>query len=358
MAKRLILLVIGILFLTQIVYAEDEFPNRTFLKEKVGMVRVKKAGGDWVKADDNMDLAIGDMVKTLSNGKAEVVLSGTAVIRVKPDSEFIIPESKANTKEKVSFIQMIKGTLWAKAKKEDDSLKVATPNAICGVRGTEFIIEVTRDLMRLTVTNGSVAFVPLLTGVTPKPQLVQAGQQMSFVPSIALKAAEAEKKKMEEKKGEQKGEGESKKVNENAKFDQKGNVIGNAVETFQDAVKQMEEATPATGDTGTGNTGIQESENIKNTGIKSTTTAAASLENTGLEIQQLTQTVQQVAQEFTSSDFTKATTGTSDTSTNQEMQKYVNNVINNTTSNTLTEDKPTSGGTSQSGEMGQVKVKW
>ncbi|MDD5089338.1 MAG: FecR domain-containing protein [Candidatus Wallbacteria bacterium] len=75
---------------------------------------------------------------------------------------------------------MLKGVLWARAKKDDDSLKVATPNAICGVRGTEFLIDLSGDEMNLMVAEGAVAFVPLIKGLTPRATLVEAGRAFSF----------------------------------------------------------------------------------------------------------------------------------------------------------------------------------
>jgi len=37
--------------------------------------------------------------------------------------------------EKVSFWEMLKGVLLAKQKKQEDSLKISTPNFILGTRG-------------------------------------------------------------------------------------------------------------------------------------------------------------------------------------------------------------------------------
>jgi hypothetical protein len=121
-----------------------------------GMVRIKKANGEWLDAMPGMELEIGDYVKTGSDGKTEFSLAGTAIIRVKPESEFIIPEHKSNTTKKVSFIKMVKGVLWARAKKDVDSLKVATPNAICGVRGTEFEISYKDSITCVEVFEGTV----------------------------------------------------------------------------------------------------------------------------------------------------------------------------------------------------------
>jgi hypothetical protein len=134
----------------------EEVEVRTYLKSKEGMVRIKKADGRWVKAEEGMELEVGDMVKTLSNGKVEVVLKGTARIKIKPGSEFYIPRDKANTKEKVGFIKMVKGFLWAKAKKDKNSLKIATPNAICGVRGTEFEVTFKDGITCVNVIEGTV----------------------------------------------------------------------------------------------------------------------------------------------------------------------------------------------------------
>ena len=121
-----------------------------------GMVRIKKANGEWVDAMPGMELEIGDYVKTGSDGKTEFSLAGTAIIRVKPESEFIIPEDKSNTTKKVRFIKMVKGVLWARAKKDVDSLKVATPNAICGVRGTEFEVSYKNSITCVEVFEGTV----------------------------------------------------------------------------------------------------------------------------------------------------------------------------------------------------------
>jgi hypothetical protein len=131
-----------------------------------GRVKVKKAGGDWIDATKGMELEIGDMVKTLSDGKVSVYLfekdeqsslnEPVAIIRVKPDSEFVVPEDKANTEKKIGFIKMVKGFLWARAKKEEDSLKVATPNAICGVRGTEFEVAFKDGITCVNVIEGTV----------------------------------------------------------------------------------------------------------------------------------------------------------------------------------------------------------
>jgi hypothetical protein len=134
----------------------DATERRTFILSVEGTVRIKKANGELFKANPGMDLEIGDSIEAGADGKATFVLAGTAIIRVKPESEFIIPEDKSNTMKKVSFIKMVKGVLWARAKKDVDSLKVATPNAICGVRGTEFEVSYKDGATCVNVIEGKV----------------------------------------------------------------------------------------------------------------------------------------------------------------------------------------------------------
>jgi hypothetical protein len=152
---------------------EENFEHRTYIKSYKGKVKVKKAGGNWIDVEINMELEIGDMVKTLSDGKAEIVLKGAAIVKVKPDTEFVIPEDKANTEKKVGFIKMVKGFLWARAKKEENSLKVATPNAICGVRGTEFEVAFKDNITCVTVMEGTV-WLAEAEGL--KEHIITAGQ--------------------------------------------------------------------------------------------------------------------------------------------------------------------------------------
>jgi hypothetical protein len=135
---------------------DEEFPDRTFLMEVRGDVLIIKKDHSIVKAGAGTDLEIGDTIKTGENGTAELVLSGTAIIKVSPLSEFVIPQNKANTRAKVTFVQMVKGVLWTKVKQDENSFKVSTPNAVCGVRGTEFNVGYEDGVTWVEVIKGKV----------------------------------------------------------------------------------------------------------------------------------------------------------------------------------------------------------
>jgi hypothetical protein len=147
---------------------------RTFILFVEGTVRIKKANGELFKADPGMDLEIGDSIETGADGKVTFVLADTAVIRVHPETVIVIPEDKSNTKKKVGFIEMVRGVLWARAKKDRDSLKVATPNAVCGVRGTEFEVSYKNGV---TCVEGFEGTVWLAESPDAAKKVINAGQK-------------------------------------------------------------------------------------------------------------------------------------------------------------------------------------
>lgn len=119
--------------------SRDQFVNYSFIRFKKGMVRIKPMGCDhWVRARNGTILKPGDEIKTGENGIANISLPNSGFIKLRPNSMIIIPKVDINTYEKVSLIELAIGVLWVHKKKEKELLKVATPNAICGVRGTEF----------------------------------------------------------------------------------------------------------------------------------------------------------------------------------------------------------------------------
>ncbi len=122
----------------------------TRIHRLVGQAEVRRPQGDgWEPARLGQSLFAGDLLRTL--GAATLVdvavapghrvrLEGVATLRIPSDS---LPV-------KVSLLELVTGVLWAKARRDDDGLRVATPNAICGVRGTSFRVRVVPGAETLT----------------------------------------------------------------------------------------------------------------------------------------------------------------------------------------------------------------
>ncbi len=123
-----------------------------------GLVRVKKAHGKWLTARKGMELSVGDTVKTLSNAQATIVLQNGTVVTLKPGTQTIIPEDPSNTHRRIGFLKLTWGVLMARARKIRESFKIATPHAICGLRGTQFEVSYLNDTSCVKVFEHSVWF--------------------------------------------------------------------------------------------------------------------------------------------------------------------------------------------------------
>ncbi|MCM8779757.1 MAG: FecR family protein [Candidatus Omnitrophica bacterium] len=163
--------------------------SRTCITYIEGEIIIRKPNGRFVLAQVDMDLEIGDRIEAKANSRATIVLAGTAIIRIQPETEFAIPENKANTKEKVSFIEMMKGVLWARARKDRDSLKVAVPNAVCGVRGTEFEVSYLNNVACVKVIEGKVW---LKEKSKPGEIIINAGENVCLPKEAAAQAQAAQ----------------------------------------------------------------------------------------------------------------------------------------------------------------------
>jgi hypothetical protein len=101
----------------------------------------------------------GTRIRTGKKGRAEVELDDGSRLRVKPRSSLMLSKLKRHKKKKTSVLLFF-GQLWSKVTKTVSSgnkYEVNTPNAVCGVRGTEFTTIVADDgSVRVRVTGGSV----------------------------------------------------------------------------------------------------------------------------------------------------------------------------------------------------------
>ena len=132
-----------------------------YVKSKKGIVRIKLPGGKWEKCEDGMSLPPDTEIMTSSEAELEVILKSSKLI-IKPDSYCRIPgitdPIRYNHHMFESFFELLKGVIWAHAKKEKNSLLMKTPNAICGVRGTEFQVSCDSTKTTLEVYDGTVSF--------------------------------------------------------------------------------------------------------------------------------------------------------------------------------------------------------
>lgn len=101
-----------------------------------------------IKAVPNMRLNQGDIINTGSKSSAGLIFEDDTVVSLGPNSEMAIEEFIFDpAKEKLSFItRLVQGTFsfisGQIAKLAPDQVKLETPDATLGVRGTKFLVKV------------------------------------------------------------------------------------------------------------------------------------------------------------------------------------------------------------------------
>lgn len=144
-------------------------PKATFVKGDVSVVAA--GGGEGARVKRNQELAPGSVVKTGDAARLELTFPDGSVVRIGPGSELKIEGTAFDGKSKEVKVEatLVGGEAWAKVQKlvgKDSSFQMKTNNAVAGVRGTVFRVNVDRDEATVVkVYNGAVAVAaPLIAG--------------------------------------------------------------------------------------------------------------------------------------------------------------------------------------------------
>lgn len=101
----------------------------------------------------------GSRIRTGADGQAEVVFPDGSKMQVRPSTQVAL--SGAKRTEQKSSVVLFFGRVWSKVSRSvggETSYEVNTPNAVAGVRGTEFETAVADDgTAKVRVTEGKVA---------------------------------------------------------------------------------------------------------------------------------------------------------------------------------------------------------
>jgi hypothetical protein len=105
-------------------------------------------GGNEVKAYPNMKVQQGDSIKTGADSSVGLIFEDDTVVSLGPESEMIVKSFLFNPMDReLSFVaRMVKGTFsfitGQIAKLAPKKVKLETPDATLGVRGTKFLVKV------------------------------------------------------------------------------------------------------------------------------------------------------------------------------------------------------------------------
>jgi hypothetical protein len=135
-------------------------PKATFVK---GDVQSSVDGKTWTRLKRGSDVAPGSHVKTGADSRAELTFTDKSVVRVGPTSELKVDTAAFEGKSNEVKVEatLVAGEAWAKVAKlasDQSKFQVKTANAVAGVRGTVFRVNIDRDEATVVkVYNGAVA---------------------------------------------------------------------------------------------------------------------------------------------------------------------------------------------------------
>lgn len=120
----------------------------------IGLVKVTQGSVEIQRAGARVPAAVGtavqasDVIVTGANGAAGITFSDNSLVSVGPNSVFAIDKYRFDSTTHAGEFEgsLKKGRLAAVSgkmvKQSPESMKIRTPSAIMGVRGTEFVVQV------------------------------------------------------------------------------------------------------------------------------------------------------------------------------------------------------------------------
>lgn len=175
-------------------------PRATFVKGDVTLIAA--SGGEPARVKRNQELAAGSVLKTGDGARAELTFPDGSVVRVGPASELKLEGASFDGKSKETQVEatLVGGKAWAKVSKlvgDDSKFQVKTQNAVAGVRGTIFRVNVDKDEATVVkVYNGAVAVAaPVLGG---PDTTAETGPIASDRKPVAAPFSEVNKKQFEQ----------------------------------------------------------------------------------------------------------------------------------------------------------------
>src|SRR5438270_5682713 len=117
------------------------------IKVSKGDVRIERAGGS-IAAAVGTAVQASDVIVTRADGLAGITFTDNSLVSLGPNSRYSIDKYRfdSTTHQGEFESSLTKGRLAAisgkMVKQSPEAMKVRTPSAIMGVRGTEFIVQV------------------------------------------------------------------------------------------------------------------------------------------------------------------------------------------------------------------------
>jgi len=141
----------------------------------------------------------GEIVQSGADGKAKIAYPNGDTFLVGNASSLVMPNIKEKDSDNTSAIKLIYGRVRSLISKRGprNNMRVTTPDAVAGVRGTDFFVRANPDVgTQLTVLRGEVAVQSLNDPTAPVSVKTGFMTQADHKQSVPLKATEATKEEL------------------------------------------------------------------------------------------------------------------------------------------------------------------
>jgi len=159
MKKKLSLILIFLLssvLISYSIYAYSNINNVGRVVVKARSVFIERNGKSSLVSGFGAFLALGDKIKTGPTGKALVTLKNGDTIFLSHNSE-LVPETPKNSQGFSNQVLRILGKIRAKIQKtKTRNVRFATPNAVIGIKGTDFVVEYKKEQTSVATVEGLV----------------------------------------------------------------------------------------------------------------------------------------------------------------------------------------------------------
>jgi hypothetical protein len=117
------------------------------IKVSAGSVEIERAGAR-LKAEVGTPVQVSDVLRTGPDGSAGITFSDNSLLSIGPNTVFEVDKYQFDSTTHAGEFQgsLRQGRLAAisgkMVKQSPESMKIRTPSAVMGVRGTEFVVQV------------------------------------------------------------------------------------------------------------------------------------------------------------------------------------------------------------------------
>ena len=133
----------------------------------IGQSDVEREAQPAVQAKKGGAILEGDVIKTSASGHVHIRFVDGALVSVRPNSVFTIHEFKYKaTDPAASVVRLslgkgeVRSISGAAAQAAKDRFRLNTPLVAIGVKGTDFVTQVSKDVIRVTVNQGAIVMAP------------------------------------------------------------------------------------------------------------------------------------------------------------------------------------------------------